>query len=47
MKKALLLMVSSSIILAACGNDDEQKNLEQEIKSLEKSTKDYQKIKSL
>ncbi|MFU1789504.1 SA0632 family lipoprotein [Mammaliicoccus sciuri] len=45
MKKALLLMVSSSIILAACGNDDEQKNLEQEIKSLEKSTKDYQKDK--
>lgn len=45
MKKALLLMVSSSIILAACGNDDEQKNLEQEIKSLEQSSKDYQKNK--
>lgn len=45
MKKALLLMVSTSIILAACGNDDEQKNLEQEIKSLEQTSKDYQKDK--
>ncbi|GGI39379.1 SA0632 family lipoprotein [Mammaliicoccus stepanovicii] len=45
MKKALILMVSSSIMLSACGNDNEQKNLEQEIKSLEQSSKTYKNDK--
>lgn len=41
MKKTLFTLITGTIILSACGNDDEQKKLEQEIKSLEKSSKEY------
>ncbi|MBF0842038.1 MULTISPECIES: SA0632 family lipoprotein [Mammaliicoccus] len=45
MKKAFLLMVMTTVILAACGKDNEQEDLEKEIKSLEQSSSDYKKDK--
>lgn len=45
MKKTLLLMVMTTVILAACGKDNEQEDLEKEVKSLEQSSSDYKKDK--